>query len=73
MTKVDSPSLYQRIGGYDVIAGVIDDLFLSLRADPSFSRFASGRSFDSHSRARQLLVDQMYALTGVRAITWGAT
>jgi hemoglobin len=57
-------SLYRRLGGYDVIAAVIDDLFLTLRADPVFARFASGRSTDSHMRARQLLVDQMGELTG---------
>ncbi|EUA23586.1 hypothetical protein I553_5457 [Mycobacterium xenopi 4042] len=27
-------SLYQRIGGYDVIAAIIEDLFNSLRTDP---------------------------------------
>jgi hemoglobin len=56
-------SLYRRIGGYDVIAAVIDDLFAALRADPAFARFASGRSLDSHNRARQLLVDQMCELS----------
>jgi hemoglobin len=57
-------SLYQRMGGYDVIAAVIDDMFAALRADPAFARFASGRSLDSHNRARQLLVDQMCELCG---------
>jgi len=59
-----TPSLYRRLGGYDVIAAIIDDLFETLRADPAFARFASGRSADSHLRARQLLVDQMCELTG---------
>lgn len=59
----DERSLYQRLGGYDVIAGVIDDLFARLREDPQFARF-SVRSLDSHHRARQLLVDQVCALTG---------
>lgn len=57
-------SLYRRIGGYDVIAAVVDDLFARLRADARFSRFGAGRSVDSHMRARQLLVDQMCALAG---------
>lgn len=43
---------------------VIDDLFATLLADPAFARFGSGRSTDSHLRARQLLVDQMGELTG---------
>ena len=45
-------SLYQRIEGYDVIAAVVDDLFVQLRADPNFARFAPGRGRDSHMRAR---------------------
>ncbi|MFL0172983.1 group 1 truncated hemoglobin [Mycobacterium sp. SMC-21] len=59
-----TPSLYRRLGGYDVIAAIIDDMFALLRADPAFARFGSGRSTDSHMRARQLLVDQMGELTG---------
>jgi hemoglobin len=57
-------SLYQRMGGYDVIAGVIDDLFALLHGDPAFARFFGGRSEDSVVRSRQLLVDQMCALSG---------
>jgi hemoglobin len=57
-------SLYRRLGGYDVIAAVIEDLFISLRGDPAFARFASGRSLDSHARAQQLLVEQMCELSG---------
>jgi hemoglobin len=57
-------SLYQRLGGYDVIAAIVDDLFSCLRADPQFARFAAGRSVDSHNRSRQLLVDQICALAG---------
>jgi hemoglobin len=57
-------SLYKRLGGYDVIAAVIDDMFTAMRADPAFARFGAGRSIDSHHRARQLLVDQMCQLSG---------
>jgi len=57
-------SLYQRMGGYDVIAAVIDDLFAILHEDPGFARFFGGRSEDSVIRSRQLLVDQMSALSG---------
>ena len=36
--RKDAPeaSLYKRIGGYDVIAAVIDDVFAFMRADPRF-------------------------------------
>jgi hemoglobin len=57
-------SLYQRMGGYDVIAAVIDDLFAILHEDTAFARFFGGRSNDSVIRSRQLLVDQMCALSG---------
>jgi hemoglobin len=52
------------MGGYDVIAAVIDDLFAILHGDPAFARFFGGRSEDSAIRSRQLLVDQMCALSG---------
>ena len=57
-------SLYHRMGGYDVIAGIIDDLLARARSDPQFQRFGTGRSADSQNRARQLFVDQMCALAG---------
>jgi hemoglobin len=59
-----APSLYQRMGGYEVIAAVIDDLFAMLHGEPGFARFFGGRSEDSVIRSRQLLVDQMCALSG---------
>jgi hemoglobin len=52
------------MGGYDVIAAVIDELFAILHADPAFARFFGGRSEDSVVRSRQLLVEQMCALSG---------
>jgi hemoglobin len=63
MTQPATP-LYQRMGGYDVIAAVIDDLFAILHGDPGFARFFGGRGADSVIRSRQLLVDQMCALSG---------
>ena len=60
----EAKTLYQRLGGYDVIAGVIDDFLSRFRGDPRFARFGTGRSLDSIQRARQLLVDQMCALAG---------
>lgn len=57
-------SLYKRLGGYDVIASIIDHLFAPLRADARFSRFGAGRSLDSRKRAQQLTVDQICSLAG---------
>jgi hemoglobin len=62
----DSPeaSLYKRIGGYDAIAAVIDDLFALMRADPRFARFGAGRGLDSRRRAQQLTVDLICSASG---------
>jgi len=57
-------TLYHRLGGYDVIASVIDDYMASMRTDPSLQRFSAGRSADSRARSRQLLVEQLCALAG---------
>ena len=56
-------SIYQRLGGYDVIAAFVDDTYQMLRNDSRFSRFAA-RSIDSQQRSRQLLVDQICHLAG---------
>jgi hemoglobin len=63
-TKIADSTLYQRVGGYDVIAAFVDELFHMLKGDARFSRFGVGRSIDSHQRARQLLVDQICNLAG---------
>ena len=56
-------TLYERLGRYDGIARIADDYLKGVRADPQLSRFI-GRSTDSLVRARQLLKDQLCALTG---------
>jgi hemoglobin len=57
-------SLYTRLGGYDVIAAIIDELFAVMRRDARFSRFGMGRSIDSKKRAQQLTVEQICSLAG---------
>ncbi|HXH49129.1 MAG TPA: group 1 truncated hemoglobin [Terriglobia bacterium] len=57
-------TLYERLGGYDVIAAIVDEFLRSLRADPMFARFGGGRSLDSTRRGRELLVSQMCELSG---------
>jgi hemoglobin len=58
-------SLYTRLGGYDAIAAVVDDLLPRLRSDELLSRFwVSPRSVDTHNRERQLAVDFIAAATG---------
>ena len=65
MTSLHSSgTLYRRLGGYDVIAAVIDEFLSRFRSDPRFARFGAGRGLDSIQRARQLLVDQICSLVG---------
>ena len=57
-------SLYKRIGGYDAIAAIVDDLFALQRADSRFARFGAGRSIDSRRRAQQLTLDLLCSAAG---------
>jgi hemoglobin len=57
-------TLYQRMGGYDVIANVVDGFIGQLKTDPAFKRFGGGRSISSLIATRQLIVDQLCNLTG---------
>jgi hemoglobin len=60
-----SASLYTRLGGYDAIAAVVDDLLPRLRSDALLSRFwTSPRSVDTLNRERQLAVDFIAAAAG---------
>ena len=56
-------TLYERVGRYDAIATIADEYLKGVRGDPQFARF-SGRGADSLKRARQLLKDQLCAMTG---------
>ena len=40
-----------RLGGYDGIAVIVDDIFARMRVDARFARFGTGRSIDSKNRA----------------------
>jgi hemoglobin len=58
-------SLYSRLGGYDAIAAVVDDLLPRLHGDTRLQRFwMSPRSTDSNNRERQLAVDFISASAG---------
>lgn len=62
--KPSKPTLYQRMGGYDVLARVLDDFLMQLGKDPAFKRFGGGRSMDSLHRTRQLVLDLLCNMTG---------
>src|SRR5215510_4401547 len=58
-------SLYTRLGGYDAIAAVVDDLLARLRSDELLRRFwTSPRSVDTLNRERQLAVDFIASAAG---------
>jgi len=50
-------TLYQRLGGYDAIAAVVDDFVMQLATDPSMSVFFKGHSEDSVKRIRMHIID----------------
>jgi len=56
--------LYERLGGYDAIAAVANDLLPRLRNDPQLGRFWAHRGEDGVLREKQLLIDFLCASAG---------
>lgn len=57
-------TLYKRLGGYDAISAVTDDLIGRLVADPQLSKFFVGLNEESKKRVRQHFIDFLCANTG---------
>ncbi len=57
-------SLYQRLGGYDAISAVVNNLLDRLTADSQLERFWLHRGDDGIAREKQLLVDYLCANAG---------
>jgi hemoglobin len=57
-------TLYERLGGYDVISAVVNDLLPRLREDPQLARFWQHRGEDSLKRSKQLLIDFLCSSAG---------
>jgi hemoglobin len=70
-TPETGKTLYERLGGYDAIAAIVDEFLGRLRADPMFARFGGGRSLDSTRRGREFLVSQMCELSGGPCVYMG--
>jgi hemoglobin len=66
-------SLYERLGGYNAVAAVVDDFVGRLVADRQFERFFVGHSTDSKKRIRQHIVDQLCAAAGGPCVYTGRT
>lgn len=57
-------TLYARLGGYDAISAVADDLLPRLQADSRLRRFWDHRGADGLAREKQLLIDFLCASAG---------
>src|SRR5256885_17084516 len=64
MAQQTTATLYARLGGYDGIAAVADDLLPRLMSDPQLGRFWAHRAADSIRREKQLLIDFLCASAG---------
>jgi len=64
-------SLYDRLGGYNAIAAVVDDFITRLATDKRFERFFSGFSTDSKKRLRQHILDQFCVAAGGPCVYMG--
>jgi hemoglobin len=62
--RAQEKTLYQRVGGYDALAAVVDDFITRLVTDKQFEKFFAGASNDSKKRIRQHILDQFCAATG---------
>jgi hemoglobin len=60
----EAANLYARLGGYDAIAAVADDLLPRLMSDSLLRRFWANRAADSIRREKQLLVDYLCSSAG---------
>lgn len=59
-----SKTLYERLGGYDAISAVANDLLPRLQADPRLGRFWQHRGEDGVEREKQLLIDFLCSSAG---------
>lgn len=69
--RAQEKSLYERVGGYNALAAVVDDFIGRLVADKQFEKFFIGHSVDSKKRIRQHILDQFCAATGGPCIYTG--
>lgn len=53
----DTTSLYERLGGYDAVTAVVNNLLPRLISDEQLGRFWEHRGDDGMQREKQLLID----------------
>jgi len=64
-------TLYERVGGYDALAKVVDDFVGRLVMDKQFEKFFVGHADDSKKRIRQHILDLFCEKTGGPCIYTG--
>ena len=69
--RAQEKSLYERVGGYNALALVVDDFIGRLVSDKQFDKFFVGHSNDSKKRIRQHILDQFCAATGGPCVYMG--
>ncbi|VVB91262.1 Bacterial-like globin [uncultured archaeon] len=69
--KKQEKSLYERLGGYNAIAAVVDDFQGRMVSDKQLGRFFVGHCTDSKKKVRQLIVDMICEATGGPCIYTG--
>jgi len=57
-------TLYERLGGYDAISAVANDLLPRLQTDPQLGRYWARRGEDGVKREKQLLIDFLCTSAG---------
>lgn len=57
-------TLYERLGGYDAISGVVDDFLGRIIPDNQINRYFVGHGTDSRKKIRQLIVELICNATG---------
>jgi len=61
---MNKKSLYERLGGYDAICAVSEDLLPRLMSDSRLKRFWDHRGEDGLKREKQLLIDFLCSSAG---------
>ena len=61
---MSNKTLYERLGGYDAISAVANDLLPRLQADSQLARFWQNRGEDGLKREKQLLIDFLCSSAG---------
>lgn len=63
-TSARSASLYERLGGYDAIAGFVGLVFPRVATHPELAHLFRGHGLDSQQRQFQLVVEMVCSATG---------